>query len=110
MAKQIIVLNRQISETDQIIEVVFWFSITQGAEAVTSNSLWNGASSAENTAIQNGSVKEEAFTFTYPVSLAATNIKADLQQRWTNRNAEIGGIGPAVYYGIYLDNSTGWSA
>lgn len=110
MAKELIVLTRNSNGTEETFSVAMWYSITSGALAVTANSAWSGASSAENSAIANGSVIEEVRSFTFPVGEPATAIKATLQQAWTERNAQLGGVGPAVYEGIFLDSATGWSA
>lgn len=114
MAKQIIVLTREVTSTDQTLTVAFWFQISSGMQTTTSNSVWTGATSTENAAIQAGTVKEELNSFTYPIGLAPGDIEADLLQRWTNRNNQIGGVGPAVYYGVYQDpvaitTNNGWS-
>lgn len=110
MAKELIVLTRNSNGTEETFSVAMWYSITSGALPVTSNSAWSGASSAENTAIQNGSVIEEVRSFTFPVGTPSSAIKATLQQAWTERQAQLGGVGPAVYQGVFFDSSTGWSA
>lgn len=108
--KQIIVLQHQVSETQQTVTAAFWHAITSGAAPVTNNSAWSGASSAENTAIQNGSVLEELHSFAFPVGVLATTIKDVFANAWKNRNAQLNGVGPNVYMGIFDDSSTGWSA
>jgi len=110
MAKQVIVLQRSTNGTQQTIQAAFWFAITSGAAPVTANSAWAGASAAENQAIQNGSVLEEVQALTVPIGLAAANIKATLQQAWTERNNQLAGIGPNVFSGVFFDSGTGWSA
>lgn len=110
MAKRVIVLTRSSDGTTQNISAAFWYPITSGAQAVTQNSAWSGASAAENTAIQNGSVIEEVRSFSFPVGQGPTDIKDVLLQAWNERDAQISGIGPAIYQGVYNDSSTGWSA
>lgn len=110
MAKQIIALQQSSNGTDVSYQVAFWFPITSGAQTQTAGSAWTGASAAENQAIQNGSVKEEIVGYTFPVGTPATAIKAILQQAWTERNAQINGVGPNQFYGVFFDSVTGWSA
>jgi hypothetical protein len=110
MAKQIIILG---SVSDNIMlnaSCLFWFPITSGAKAQSSGSVWSGASTAENTAIQNGSVQEEQGNFSFPVGLPVANIKAFLLQYWVNRNARINGVGQGLYANVYDDSITNWSA
>jgi hypothetical protein len=110
MAKQIIILGAAADNIMLNVSCAFWFPISSGAKAQISGSVWAGASGAENTAIQNGSVQEEQNTFSFPVGLAVANIKAFLLQYWTNRNARIAGVGQALYAGVYEDSVTSWSA
>lgn len=115
MAKEAIVLQKSSNGTEQTFSVAMWYPITSGAAPVTSNSAWPGASAAGNTAIQNGSVIEELRSYSFPVNTPAAAIKAVLQQAWKERNAQIGGVRPDVYEGVYLDpvaitTNGGWSA
>ena len=111
--KQIIVLSKTTTETEVTYSCLFWFPITTKPAPQTAGSAWapitgatTGASAAENTAIQNGTVKEEANEFTFPVGLAVGNIEAFLQQAWTNRNNELSGIGAYQFEGSYFDGTT----
>jgi hypothetical protein len=110
MAKQIVVLSQDSNGTEVSYTVALWFPITSGARVQTSGSVWTGASAAENSAIQAGTVKEETVGRSFPVGTTAAAIKSVLQQMWTERNAQINGIGPNVFYGIFFDSVTGWSA
>lgn len=108
-AKQIIVLGQQQTGTEIVINVVFWYPITSGALAQTKGSAWTGASAAENTSIQNGSVLEEGQSFSFPVGTTSTTIKDVLNKAWTQRNTALGGVGPNMFNGIFFDSVTGWS-
>lgn len=110
MAKQIVVLGQSQNGTSINISAIFWYPITSGLQTRTSGSSWNGATAAENTAIQNGSVLEEMGSYSFPVGTNATTIKDVLNKAWAQRNATIGGIGPATYNGVFFDSGTGWSA
>lgn len=109
-AKQIIVLGQSQNGTTVTISAAFWYPITTGALAQTKGSVWTGASAAENTAIQNGTVLEEVQNFTFPVNTTATTIKDVLNKAWTQRNTALGGVGPNQFNGIFFDSVTGWSA
>lgn len=112
--KRIIVLTKNGSESEVTYSVLFWFSITSGIRTQSAGSLWVpngssvGASAAENTAIQNGTVLEESQSFTFPVSTPVADIENVLLQAWTNRNTQINGVGPNQFYGAFNDSVTGW--
>ena len=108
-AKQVIVLQQSTNGAQTCYKVANWYAITTGMQAQTSGSAWSGASAAENTAIQNGSVLEEVQTTCFPVGQDVTSIKSVLLKNWAVRNSQINGIGPAQYQGVYYDSATGWS-
>jgi hypothetical protein len=110
MSKQIIIIGAASDNIMLSVSCVFWFPVASGAKAQTNGSVWTGASTAENTAIQNGSVQEEQTSFSFPVGLAVASVKAFLLQYWTNRNARIGGVGQALYANVFEDSVNGWSA
>jgi len=110
MAKQIIVLGVSQSSTQFQVNALFWYPITSGIQTRTSGSQWSGASSAENLAIQNGTVLEEGQSFAFPVGTLTATIKDVLNKAWTQRNSALGGIGPNLYNGVFYDSATLWSA
>jgi hypothetical protein len=111
--KQIIVLDESTSETQVSYRVAFWFPITVNPVPQTAGSAWVpsgtslGASAAENTALQVGTIKEELQSFTFPVGTPVSAIEAVLQQAWAKRNAQIGGQGANQFYGSFFDG-TSW--
>jgi hypothetical protein len=109
-AKQVVVQGVVQNGTQITVTAVFWYPITSGALARTAGSVWTGASAAENTAIQNGTVLEEVQTFAFPVGATTATIKDVLNKAWTQRNTAIGGVGPNLYNGIFFDSVSGWSA
>jgi hypothetical protein len=90
----------------ETLTVVLWYTITSGMKAVSGTSAWSGASSAENAAIQAGTVFEEVVSFQFPIGIAFSLIQTFLLQYWSNRNAIINGIGPGQYYGAGYSNGT----
>jgi hypothetical protein len=112
--KRIIVMTQSSNGTEITVSGVKWFPITTGARPQTFGSAWvasgtsTGASTAENTAIQNGAIYEEAFSRNFPVGTSAATIEATLIQAWIDRNAEINGNGANIYYGVWYDGAS-WS-
>lgn len=110
MAKEIIVLTQSTNGTNVDYRIAFWYPITAGVATTSLGSVWAGASAAENNAILAGTVVEETFSYAFPVGTPATAIKPVLQQVWIDRNAQIGGIGPNIFFGVFFDSISGWSA
>jgi hypothetical protein len=108
-AKRIIVIQQKISGDQVCYATANWYIISSGQLAQTSGSAWTGASTAENTAIQNGSVLEEVANSCFPVGQDVTTIKALLVNKWTVRNSQLNGVGPGQYQGVFFDSATGWS-
>lgn len=113
--KQVIVLNQTSNGTDVTYNVLFWYPITANLVTRTSGSLWvasgtsTGATTAEHTAIQNGSILEESGSVTVPVGTPIAAIQAILQQKWAKRNTQIAGQGTNQFYGNFWDGGI-WSA
>jgi len=109
--KRVIALSTTPNGSSIIILAAFWYNITTGITAKpTASSQWSGATAADNTAIQNGTVIEEIEPFPFPLGVQGTTIKDVLLSRWNVRNGELNGQGPNVYYGIFNDSVSGWSA
>lgn len=112
--KRIVVLTQSSNGTEINVSGVMWFAISTGARPQTAGSLWiasgtsAGASTAENTAIQNGSIYEESFSRSFPIATPAATIETVVIQMWTDRNAQIGGNGANIYYGVWYDGAS-WS-
>jgi hypothetical protein len=109
MPNQIIVVSSSISNSMLNLNLVFWYVITSGIKTTTGVSAWPNASTAENAAIQAGTILEEQNAFSFPMGLSAANIEAFLNQFWTNRNTAIGGVGPGNLANFGF-NGTAWVA
>ena len=113
--KQIIVLDEQTNETEVTYRIAFWYPITLNPVPQSAGSVWAplgtsaGASTAENQAIQAGTIKEELRTFDFPVGTPVSAIEAVLQQGWAKRNAQINGQGANQFYGSFFDGAA-WGA
>ena len=112
MAKEIIIAGVQQNPQSQALQITgwYWFPITSGAKTQANGSAWSGASAAENSAIEAGTVLEVSFIVNYPIGTPVATLKSLLQQDWANKNSALAGLGPAVDANVYYDGSTGWSA
>jgi hypothetical protein len=112
--KRVIVLNESYSESSVNYSGLFWFPITSAVKTQTAGSAWVpsgasvGAVTAENTAIQGGTIAEVSWSFTFPIGTPVATIESVLQQAWTSKNAQINGIGPNQFYGSFWDG-VAWS-
>ena len=110
---QVIVLNAYQDALNINVTAAFWFPITSGARPLLNNvtSAWTasspsvGASAAQNTAIQNGTILEEVRNFSFPLGTTTNSMQAALQQYWTNRNKEVAALGGNQYYGYTWDGT-----
>src|SRR5712664_4038151 len=92
MAKQIIVLRvGKGPGGDLDINYLFWLAIPVGQEILIPNaaSAWTGASAAENTALANGTVIEEAYETQVPSGTTKATIQTGLVTRFNARQAQI---------------------
>ena len=115
MAKEVIVLTVTADTFGQtVVNYLLWLPVPNGQQiALGTNvqSAWIGASSAENVAIQQGTVIEEAYQVKYPNTYSEVTIEADLVARYASRLAVFQArVNPLAFYGIYYDSATGWSA
>lgn len=112
--KQIIVLSQTSDGIQVSYNILFWYPISANPVPRANGSVWIasgtsiGATAAENTAIQNGSIFEEQRAFSFAVGTAVANIEAVLQQYWTKRNAQLAGQGGNQFYGSFWDGTV-WS-
>jgi hypothetical protein len=115
MAKQIII--QRVAKGpggDLDIQYLFWLAVPTGQEiplAATVTSAWTGASALENTALQNGTVIEEAHETQVPTGTTKAAIENGLLNHFNNRQAQLNARqNPNQYYGVFFDSVTGWSA
>jgi len=112
--KQIIVLSQGSNGTDVTVSGLFWFPITKNPVPQTAGSAWaavtgvsTGAASAENAAIQAGTIREESWSYSFAIGTPVATIESFLQQKWTVRNTQLNGQGGYQYFGSYYDG-TAW--
>lgn len=114
MAKQIIVLETNPADGGfNNLKVVFWFAIPSNRRVPIPSkvSVWEGASIAETTALQDGSVLEEIHNIKVPASYTGTEQKAVLNKAFTDRAAYLAAQPFKLQFaGVFFDSVTGWSA
>jgi hypothetical protein len=107
MAKRVIILDMQGGR----VRYALWATVPAGREAFHARagavSQWTGASAEENAAIAAGQVVE----FVDVLGSNGTNaqIRAALEARWTDYQAEITARNPWNRYGSFWDG-TSWTA
>ena len=72
----------------------------------TRKSAWDGATAADNTNLQNGSVAEQVITQRVPPGTNISQIETYLQNVWTNYQNQITNNNPWVHYGSTWDGTT----
>lgn len=114
MAKQIIVQRIEKGPGgDNNVGVVAWFAVAAGREIPIANavSIWSGASASENAAIAAGQVIEESYSAQYTLTTTKSQIQADLVAKFNARQAVITARpNPNLFFGVFFDSVTGWSA
>jgi len=109
--KQVIALDVSYSETEFTVRFAFWFAISKNPVPRANGSAWGasgtsaGASAAENSAIEAGTIVEELNSFNFPVGTPVSAIEAVVQQAWAERNAQLNGQGGNQFYGDYWDGT-----
>jgi len=69
-------------------------------------SAWSGATAADNTNLQNGSVVEQAITQRVPPGTNISQIENYLQAVWSNFQNDVTNNNPWVHYGSTWDGTT----
>ncbi len=115
MATQIVVLTQQTQQNYITINYLFWLSVPTAMQAYyaaqnsTIKSAWIGASTAQTTALQNGSVLEVQGTLSFSsdtsVSTMGTALVTAFNTAQTNLNSSI----TLQYYGSFYDSVNGWT-
>lgn len=116
MARLITVLeSRRGSDGTTTVSGAFWFAISQstakvpkpGYTSVLANVTGDNAiTTAEQTGLEDGSIREEPFNVSYPSSVTLTEVQTDLVKRQATRAAAIAAE-PATrqFYGRTFDGT-----
>ena len=110
MAKKIIILNR-LRSGDESYNYVLWADVPSGRESAYADagktSAYKGTTADELTALQTGTVVERTGTLVYHVD-EATQLQPDLENLYTQFQAEIDAANPTEKYGTFFDG-TAWT-
>lgn len=120
MARQVVILDtRRAGDGTTQVSGFNWFPISVVAARVPLTGFVSAGvglpsakalTAAEQTALDDGSVREERFSISYPSNVTVASVQNDLQDRWTTRKAAIDAE-PAVrqFYGRTWDGAS-WVA
>jgi hypothetical protein len=118
MAKQIHVLDQQTGSDDgtRTIRCVFWYPVIGVTRQIPipgfkSNAPAANVSVQDQADLESGALLEEMLVFAFPTSYTTAQMKALINQRYTDKAAAIA-ADPAkrAFYGVFFDSVTGWSA
>lgn len=115
MARQITVLEQFFGDAGtRIINLVFWYPIAVQAARVPKPSFKSAAPTVtpqEQADLEAGVVREEVLSMQFPTSYNTTQLKAEINARYTDKATAVA-TEPAVraFYGVLFDSVTGWSA
>ena len=108
MAKKIIILER-LSTQNSSFRVAYWADAPAARQTFYADpikvSAWGGASAAENTALQDGSVVERVETSSVEGQKTRAEVKTILEARWAGFQAEINAANPWNFYGSFWDGT-----
>lgn len=114
-ADRLIILREDARRTPGFVyvEAAFWFPVPAGKELPRpgTTSAYAGASAAELTALQNGTVEEEVYTFILANSLTLAQKQGSLSAAWDSRNTFRGTqISTGENYSATMDDTGAWRA
>jgi len=113
MAKNIIVLKQKNDNGYIEVQYLFWLAVPVAMQTFfaddTKKSIWLGAITADNTALQNGSVLEILGTSSYTLGTSTAVIGADLLNKFNSSQTLLNNNNNYHFYGTYYDSVTGWT-
>ena len=90
--------------------VILWADVPAARQSMyadpNAKSAWSGATAADNTNLQNGSMSESHFSQRIPAGTALAQIENFLQNAWTNYQNQITNYNPWQRYGSTWDGTT----
>lgn len=100
-----------LTRTPDDLSVVLWADVPAARQSFYANpnakSVWSGATTADNTALQNGSVVENQAIQRVPPGATLAQVQAFLQSQWQNYQNYITNYNPWHNYGSTWDG-TAW--
>ncbi len=108
-SKRIIILEQQDTNT---YRYAMWADVPAARQVFYADanavSAWKDAQTADNTALQNGSVVERTAIFSVPATDSLNAIKARLQDLWTAFQNDVTNNNHWSKYGTFWDG-TSWT-
>ena len=115
--RQIVILDtKKANDGTTLVSGYHWFPIVIAAAKVPRPSFVSLGNSltgtkaitpAEQSSLEDGSVREEGFNIAYSVSTPTAQIEGDLQRRWADRKAAVDAEPPTrQFYGLAWDGTT----
>lgn len=105
---KIIILNRDTDTNG--FQYVLWADVPVARQPFYADpakqSAWKDALPADNTALQNGTVAERTGYSSFPPGGNMAQAQADMQQKWSAYQSDVGGFNPWRYYGSTWDGTT----
>lgn len=106
---RVIVLD-QPSDDSSAYRFALWADVPAARQTFYANpkatSGWTGATAADITALQNGSVVEYVSTQKIPTGATLAQVEGWLQTAWTDFQAKITNYNPWIHYGSTWDGTT----
>jgi hypothetical protein len=110
--KKIIILNKVNQKTYFEVNYIFWLSVPVAQQPFRINpqaaSAYSGASAAELTALQNGSVVEFAGKASYLSEVTNAQIGVDLVSKYNAEQSALNADDKFNYFGSFW-NGTNWT-
>ncbi len=107
----VIVLDKNATDTDgNTWNFALWADVPVARQSHYANasltSAWSGATAADNTALQNGSVVEKVSSQRVPQGTTLAQFETFLQNQWTLYQNYITAYNPWIRYGSTWDGTT----
>lgn len=99
-----------LERTPDDVRVALWADVPAARQTFYANinakSAWVGATTADNTALQNGSVSENVVVQRVPPGATLAQVQGFLQTQWQNYQTYINNFNPWNHYGSTWDGIT----
>ena len=108
---RVVILDQTLDDVNTY-RFMMWADVPAARQQYYANasakSAWNGATAADNTNLQNGSVVEQVTVQRIPAGTGVAQIENFLQNAWTNFQNNVNNSNPWLRYGSTWDG-TNWT-
>lgn len=112
MARKIIIKERIVKPTYFEVNAVFWLVVPTGRQPFLANANATSAAPSVTTeelnAIKTGAIREEIFTFSFPVGTPIGTIGATILSKYNTRQTEFNNDTTYTFYSSF-HNGTSWT-